>query len=110
MPAHGAGKFFYFPRAFLTIFTQIVRYNGGKRGERMEQTVYVDLLFLVNFCMDFQCLFLAGKLLHRPFHVWRALIFASLGAVYAVAALFLSTSRVNPLHHKHGANRRTRTN
>ena len=58
----------------------------------MEKTVFGDLLFFVNFCMDFQCLFLAGKLLHRPFHVWRALIFASLGAVYAVAALFLSTS------------------
>lgn len=60
----------------------------------MEKTVFGDLLFFVNFCMDFQCLFLAARLLHRPFRVWRAVIFASLGAAYAVAALFLSTSGV----------------
>lgn len=58
----------------------------------MEKTVFGDILFFVNFCMDFQCLFLAAKLLHRPFHVWRSAIFASVGAVYAVAALFFSTS------------------
>ena len=58
----------------------------------MEKTVFGDLLFFVNFCMDFQCLFLTARLLHRPFSVWRAALFSSLGAVYAVAALFLSTS------------------
>ncbi len=58
----------------------------------MEQTVYGDLLFFVNFCMDFQCLFLTAKLLRRPFCVWRGLLFSALGALYACAALFLSTS------------------
>ncbi len=56
------------------------------------KTVWGDLLFFVNFCMDFQCLFLTAKLLHRPFHVSRAAICAVGGAVYAVAALFMSTS------------------
>ena len=58
------------------------------------RTVWGDLLFFVNFCMDFQCLFLTAKLLHRPFCVWRAALFAALGAVYAVAALFMETSGV----------------
>lgn len=58
----------------------------------MEQTVYGDILFFVNFCMDFQCLFLTAKLLHRPFSVIRGAIFATLGALYACVALFLSVS------------------
>jgi stage II sporulation protein GA (sporulation sigma-E factor processing peptidase) len=55
----------------------------------MAQTVYVDLLFLVNFCMDFQCLFLTARLLHRPFPLKAALLASALGAMYACAALFL---------------------
>jgi len=55
----------------------------------VEQTVYGDLLFLVNFCMDFQCVFLVSKLLRRPFPLRRALIASVLGAFYACAALFL---------------------
>lgn len=58
----------------------------------MEKTVWGDLLFFVNFCMDFQCLFLTARLLHRPFHLWRAALAAAFGAVYAVAALFFETS------------------
>ena len=60
----------------------------------MEQTVYGDILFFVNFCMDFQCLFLTAKLLHRRFSVIRGAIFATLGALYACVALFLSVSGV----------------
>ena len=58
----------------------------------MEQTVYGDLLFFVNFCMDFQCLFLTAKLLRRRFSIWRAVVSAGVGALYACAALFLVTS------------------
>lgn len=58
----------------------------------MEQTVYGDILFFVNFCMDFQCLFLTAKLLHRPFSLIRGAIFSTLGALYACVALFLSVS------------------
>ena len=56
----------------------------------MEQTVYGDLLFFVNFCMDFQCLFLVARLLRRPFAVRRAVLFSALGALYACTALFVS--------------------
>jgi len=55
----------------------------------MEQTVYADLLFLVNFCMDFQCLFLTARLLRRPFPLKRALLASVLGALYACGALFI---------------------
>ena len=58
----------------------------------MEKTVWGDLLFLVNFCMDFQCLFLTAKLLHRRFFAWRAALASALGALYAVAALFFQTA------------------
>ncbi len=56
------------------------------------QTVYGDILFFVNFCMDFQCLFLTARLLHRPFHLWRCVLAAAGGALYACAALFLSVT------------------
>ena len=56
----------------------------------MEQTVYGDILFFVNFCMDFQCLFLTAGLLHRPFSPLRGAVASAIGALYACAALFLS--------------------
>ncbi len=56
------------------------------------QTVYGDILFFVNFCMDLQCLFLTARLLHRPFFLWRGVLASVLGALYACAALFLSVS------------------
>ncbi len=55
----------------------------------MEQTVYGDLLFFVNFCMDFQCLFLTARLLRRPFSPLRGALLSALGALYACAALFI---------------------
>ena len=60
----------------------------------MEQTVYGDILFFVNFCMDFQCMFLTAKLLRRPFPLWRGVLASALGALYACIALFLSTSGI----------------
>lgn len=58
----------------------------------MEVTVFGDVLFLVNFCMDLQALFLTARLLGRRFHPIRAVIAASFGALYACAALFWAGS------------------
>ena len=55
----------------------------------MEQVVYADIYFLINFSMDFLCLFLCAKLLATPFFIGRALISAALGGLYAILALFL---------------------
>ncbi len=52
--------------------------------------VYADLLFLVNFSMDFLCLYLSVKLLHLPRVRWRMLLAAVAGGVYSVASLFFS--------------------
>ena len=52
--------------------------------------VYADLLFLVNFSMDFLCLYLSVKLLHLPRVRWRMLLAAAVGGMYSVIALFLS--------------------
>lgn len=60
----------------------------------MEVTVWGDLLFFVNFCIDFQCMFLTAKLLKRRFFLWRAVLFSALGATYAVAALFVSSTGI----------------
>lgn len=56
----------------------------------MGQTVYADLLFLVNFSMDFLCFFITVRLLRRPFKVLRCLLAAAIGGVYSVAILFVN--------------------
>lgn len=58
----------------------------------MEQTVYVDLYFLINFSMDFLGLFLAAKLLSYRVHVLRGVLAAVFGAVYACVALLFIPS------------------
>jgi len=55
----------------------------------MEQIVYGDLLFLINFSMDFLCLFFVSRLMSRPFSLWRGAAAATLGGVYAVATVFI---------------------
>lgn len=77
----------FFTVRISTDFARPARYNVGE--VMGVATVWIDLLFFVNFCMDFQCLFLTAKLLHRPFRLWRSVLSASLGAAYACAALFL---------------------
>ena len=56
--------------------------------------VYADLLFLVNFSMDFLCAYLTASLLRRRAVLWRLIAASALGGVYAVAALFLTLPRM----------------
>jgi stage II sporulation protein GA (sporulation sigma-E factor processing peptidase) len=60
----------------------------------MGQTVYADLYFMINFSMDFLCLFLAAKMLSMKLNVFRMLLAAALGGVYAVIALLLTVGRL----------------
>lgn len=53
----------------------------------MGQTVYGDLLFLINFSMDFLCFYLASKLLGIKLSALRSVIAAVLGGIYADLAL-----------------------
>lgn len=60
----------------------------------MGNDVYADLLFLVNFSMDFLCFYLCARLLRRPLSLWRGVLASTLGGVYAVAVLFLTVGKV----------------
>ena len=60
----------------------------------IEATVYGDLLFMINFSMDFICLYISAKLLSRPMSVPRYLLASALGGVYSVAILFVNISNV----------------
>ena len=55
----------------------------------MEQTVYIDLYFIVNFSMDFLCFFLTSRLLSIHEKLWRVLVASAFGGVYACVALCL---------------------
>lgn len=58
----------------------------------MEQTVYVDLFFLINFSMDFLCFFITSKILQGPVRFWRMTLASVIGGIYAGVALFLPIS------------------
>lgn len=52
-------------------------------------TVYGDLLFLINFSMDFLCFYLSCLLLRERLNTLRACIASVIGGVYSVAVLFM---------------------
>ena len=55
----------------------------------MDQTVYLDLFFLINLSMDFLGLLLTAKLLSRRLSVKRAIMASVFGGVYACVSLVL---------------------
>ncbi len=55
----------------------------------MEEEIYADVLFIINFSMDFLALYLVGRLMHRKLSAWRVIFGATLGAVYGVVGLIL---------------------
>lgn len=57
----------------------------------MTQDVYVDLLFIIDFSMDFLCFYITSKLLHTKITPTRTIIGASVGGAYSVLILFMST-------------------
>ncbi len=59
----------------------------------MVEEVYGDVLFLINFSMDFLSLYLSARLMHIPLRAWRVMLGASLGALYGVLELVLSLPR-----------------
>ncbi len=63
----------------------------------MGQTVYADVLFLINFSMDFLVFYLCAKLSRRRLNSIRCAIAATLGGSYGVATLFLPQNGLAPL-------------
>lgn len=52
-------------------------------------TVYIDVLFLINFTVDYLALYLTGKALRLRLCRWRLLTVSFAGALYALWALLL---------------------
>ena len=57
----------------------------------MDRIVYIDLLFLINFSMDFLCFYISARIISVKFSPLRAALAAVLGGVYSGAALFINT-------------------
>jgi len=55
----------------------------------MEQIIYGDVLFAVNFSMDFVCLCAAGKLCRTRLNPARIAAASAIGGVYGVASVFV---------------------
>ena len=51
------------------------------------QVVYIDVLLVVNYVLDFLALYFAGGLLHIPRRRWRLFVAALPGAAFAVIAV-----------------------
>ncbi len=60
-------------------------------GVKESMDVYADLLFLVNFCMDYVSLLICARASGVTLRRFRAVIGATFGGVYSVAALFFSS-------------------
>jgi sigma-E processing peptidase SpoIIGA len=54
----------------------------------MTEYIYGDVLFIINFSMDFIALFICGKIMHFKMNFWRMSLAATMGGVYGVASLF----------------------
>lgn len=57
--------------------------------------VYADLLFIINFCMDYSCLAITSKAASCRFSPMRGAVAASIGAVYSVASLFVASPYIS---------------
>lgn len=55
------------------------------------QSVYVDLLFLINFSMDFLCFYITEKIRYSKLKYIRVLLASAIGGVYSVASIFIKS-------------------
>ena len=57
------------------------------------QTVYIELILLDNFLMDFIILFFSVRLSERRVKIWRILLSALLGGIYSITAVLFYSLR-----------------
>ncbi len=60
----------------------------------MPQDVYADLLFLINFSMDYLCLYICAKIMRRKMRLPRMLLSSAIGGIYSVVSLFLPAQSI----------------
>lgn len=61
-----------------------------KGGSAIEQPIYGDILFLVNFSMDYLALYIASAILSHKSKGIRLIVASAIGGLYAVLTLFVS--------------------
>ena len=74
---------------FATSFPPGRWYNNG-----MEQVIYGDVLFAVNFSMDFLSLYVTGRITHERLRPLPLSIAAAIGALYGTASVFIQLKGV----------------
>ncbi len=62
-------------------------------GEKM-QVVYIDVLFIINFCMDFIALYISGSFLHIKRDKLLISLSALLGGAYAVFSIIFEGNKL----------------
>ena len=55
----------------------------------MTQTVYADLLFLINFSMDYLCLYICTGIMRRKRKLSKMIIASAIGGLYSIISIFL---------------------
>ena len=60
----------------------------------MTEYIYGDVLFLINFSMDFLALYISGKICKTKMKAWRISLGAALGALYGVVSLLIDVNYV----------------
>lgn len=63
----------------------------------LRQIIYADIVFLMNFCMDFLALFAAGKILGLKLSLPRLILSSAFGAVYAISTFFFDISYISDI-------------
>ncbi len=52
-------------------------------------TIYADVLFFINFCIDFLCFFVTAKILCVPIKSFRMAVSSALGGIYSCLAVLM---------------------
>ena len=60
----------------------------------MRQVIYADVVFLMNFCMDFLALFAAGKILGLKLSVGRLSLSSAIGALYCIFTFMYDADKI----------------
>ena len=60
----------------------------------MRHVIYADVVFLMNFCMDFLALFAAGKILGLKLKVSRLCLSSAMGAIYCIFTFLYDSEKM----------------
>ena len=82
----------YLNTSFLTNSISITLYNDYEKGDKMYYELYVDSLFLVNFCMNLYLLLLINERTHRTATRLRLILGAAAGAILFLLPFFYNGS------------------